>query len=266
MGNSEGNIRRRLASVLAQPGPMILEEGDNLILVRDGERTTVSIKPPGYHDLKAVAHIPLALYVMLSFPLADKLSTERLQQLQHYRELMDSAYETLPQRHFTPVQLQRQKMIFDDCFELLQMALGAGHTSKPALTDFARKVSPLLIANVDDATALEMRELYATAADWKKKVTPAEWQSLHVIVVGAHMPREQECSVQFFQRLLHETREGERIIYAESLWNEKDALKLLATHEVDEAAGAAFFGDPMRMHRDLLADAGRAYLDSHPLH
>jgi hypothetical protein len=34
---------------------------------------------------------------------------------------------------------------------------------------------------------------------------------------------------------------------------------------VDEAAGAAFFGDPMRMHRDLLADAAKAYLDSHPL-
>jgi hypothetical protein len=55
------------------------------------------------------------------------------------------------------------------------------------------------------------------------------------------------------------------LLDTEALWNEKDALSLLATHVVDEAAGEAFFGDPMRMHRDLLADAARAYLDAHPL-
>jgi hypothetical protein len=50
-----------------------------------------------------------------------------------------------------------------------------------------------------------------------------------------------------------------------SLWNEKDALNLLAPHVVDESADEAFFGDPMRMHRDLLADAAKAYLDAHPI-
>ncbi len=117
---------------------------------------------------------------------------------------------------------------------------------------------------VSDATALEMRELYATAAAWRKQLAPAEWNALHLVMIGPHMPREQECSIQFFERLFHEPEEGKRIVYAEALWNEKDALDLLATHEVDEAAGAAFFGDPMRMHRDLLADAAKAYLDAHP--
>lgn len=109
-----------------------------------------------------------------------------------------------------------------------------------------------------------MRELYATAAAWRKRLTPAEWNALHVVMIGPHMPREQECSIQFFERLFGEPEEGKRIIYAKALWNEKDALDLLATHVVDESAGAAFFGDPMRMHRDLLADAAKAYLDAHP--
>ncbi len=58
--------QKALATTLSQPGPMILEESDNLILVRNGERTTVNVKPVEYHELKAVAHIPLALYIMLS--------------------------------------------------------------------------------------------------------------------------------------------------------------------------------------------------------
>jgi hypothetical protein len=264
-GDFRAEYQQALVATLAQPGPMILEEGDDLILVRNGTRTSVNIKPVGYHELKAVAHIPLALYIMLSFPPQQPVSAERRQQLDHYHELMIAAYASLGHRHFTPVQLQRQKMIFNAGFELLQGALGTGEVNRAKLRTFARTVSPMLLANVTDATALEMRELYATAAAWKKELTPAEWNALHVVMIGPHMPRDGECSIQFFERLFHEHEEGKRIIYAESLWNEKDALNLLATHEVDESAGAAFFGDPMRMHRDLLADAAKAYLDTHPV-
>jgi hypothetical protein len=265
--NSEfrAEYQQALAATLAQPDPMILEEGDNLILVRNGERTSVNVKPVEYHELKAVAHIPLALFVMLSFPQEASFSDDRRQRLRHYRELMTSAHESLPQRHYTPSRLQRQNKIFSASFELLDGALANGRVSTSALRSFTRQMAPLLLANVADATALEMRSLYTTTATWRKQLTPAEWNALHVVMIGPHMPRDQECSIQFFERLFHEHEEGERIIYAEALWNEKDALNLLATHEVDESAGAAFFGDPMRMHRDLLADAAKAYLDSHPL-
>lgn len=257
--------RQALAATLAQGGPVILEEGDNLILVHKGERSRVQVKPVEYHELKAVAHIPLALFVMLSFPQEAELSGDRLQRLQHYRELMATAYEGLSGRHFTADQLGRQKKIFSASFELLDGVLAESQVSPSILEGFARQIGPLLLANVSDATALEMRSLYETAAAWQKQLTPAEWNALHVVVIGPHMPRDQECSVQFFERLFHDPEEGKRIIYAEALWNENDALNLLATHVVDEAAGAAFFGDPMRMHRDLLADAAKAYLDSHPL-
>ena len=265
--NSEfrAQYQQALAATLAHAGPVILEEGDSLILVRQGERTSVQVKPLEYHELKAVAHIPLALFVMLSFPPEASLSADRRKLLEHYRELMVSASATLPGRHFTADQLPRQKQIFSASFQLLDGVLARGHVTPAALESFTRQMAPLLLANVRDATALEMRALYTTLADWRKQLTPAEWKALHVVMIGPHMPREQECSIQFFQRLFREPEEGKRIIYAEALWNEKDALNLLATHVVDEAAGAAFFGDPMRMHRDLLADAARAYLDAHPL-
>jgi hypothetical protein len=244
---------------------MILEEGDDLILVRNGTRTKVQVKPVEYHELKAVAHIPLALFVMLSFPPAANLSGDRLQRLRHYRELMEKAQATLPDRLFTLAQVSRQQEIFRESFELLDDVLASGQVKPAKLSSFTRQVAPLLLANVADATSVEMRELFATVTAWQKQLTAAEWNALHVVMIGPHMPRDQECSIQFFERLLREPEEGKRIIYAEALWNETDALNLLATHEVDEAAGAAFFGDPMRMHRDLLADAAKVYLDTHPL-
>ncbi len=264
-GEFRMQYQRALAESLAEAGPVILEEGDNLILVRKGQRTTALVKPVEYHELKAVAHIPLALFVMLGFPQETTLSDDRLQRLRHYRELMVNARATLPGRHFTPEQLQRQQRIFAASFELLDGVLAKGQVNPQTLENFTRQLGPLLLANVTDATAAEMRELYATLAAWRNELSPGEWKALHVVMIGPHMPREQECSIQFFERLFREPGEGKRIIYAEALWNEKDALNLLATHVVDEAAGTAFFGDPMRMHRDLLADAAKAYLDTHPL-
>jgi hypothetical protein len=83
---------------------------------------------------------------------------------------------------------------------------------------------------------------------------------LQVVIIGPHMPREDLVVTQYFLRLLHEPREGRRVIYAESLWQEPQALDLLGTHLLDGGVGEAFFGDFMRMHRDLLGDAARQYL------
>jgi hypothetical protein len=263
-GEFRAQYKLALTESLEQAGPLILEEGDDLILVRNGERTRVLIKPVEYHELKAVAHIPLAIFLMLSFAPDSILSIPRIESLQHYRDLMVAARSSLPSRHLTPEQLSRQQKIFSASFELLDGVIAKGEVNRPALESFTRQVAPLLMANVADATAAEMRELYKTVLAWQRQLSPAEWARLHMVMIGPHMPREQEASIQFFERLFHEPIEGRRIIYAESLWKEQDALNLLATHVVDEAAGEAFFGDPMRMHRDLLADAAKAYLDAHP--
>jgi hypothetical protein len=98
---------------------VIIEEGDDLILVRHGERTRVLVKPVEYHELKAVAHIPLALFLMLSFPKEASLSAARRKSLEDYREPMEKARATLPGRHFTPEQLSRQQRIFGASFQLL---------------------------------------------------------------------------------------------------------------------------------------------------
>jgi len=68
-----------------------------------------------------------------------------------------------------------------------------------------------------------------------------------------------EIAMQYFERLLGE-REGRRLVFAEGLWDEPSQLQLLATHLLDASIGESFFGDPLRMHRDLLSDAAAQVL------
>ena len=164
--NSEFRVQyqQALAVTLAEAGPVILEEGDNLILVRNGERAAVPVKQVEYHELKAVAHIPVALFVMLSFPQGAGLTDSRQESLRGYRELMEKARASLPRRHFTSAQLSRQQEIFTASFDLLADVLAEGQVKAQKLATFMRQMAPLLLTNVADATALEMRELYAAAA------------------------------------------------------------------------------------------------------
>jgi len=97
-GEFRTQYQQALAGTLAHAGPVILEEGDDLILVRHGMRTTVRVKPVAYHELKAVAHVPLALFVMLAFPPQTHLPADHLERLRHYRELMQSASSKTPRR------------------------------------------------------------------------------------------------------------------------------------------------------------------------
>jgi hypothetical protein len=131
-----------------------------------------------------------------------------------------------------------------------------------ALENFARQMSPMLLANVDEAARVELDALHSHVSEWRDQMTPDEWKALHVVLMGAHMPRASEITMQYFQRLLDEPMECRRIIFAEGLWEEPRALDLLGTHVVYGSAGAAFFGEFMRMHRDLLSDAARVYIEN----
>jgi len=74
-------------------------------------------------------------------------------------------------------------------------------------------------------------------------------------------PRDGELATQYFLRVLGESAEGRRVVFAEGLFEEPRALDMLGTHLLDGSVGAAFFGNDLRMHRDVLGDAARPYLD-----
>jgi hypothetical protein len=76
------------------------------------------------------------------------------------------------------------------------------------------------------------------------------------------MPRTENLSIQYFQRVMGRHELGRRLLYAEGIFEREAALGLLGTVVTDRALALAFFGDPMRMDRDFLADGARKRLDA----
>jgi hypothetical protein len=148
--------------------------------------------------------------------------------------------------------------------EFLDGALAEGSVPAQRLQAFSIALKGPLEALAKRAAAMQLEALARVVPTWRAGLAPGEWEVLRVVVIGSHMARDGEIAWQYFARLLGEAREGGRLVFAEEKWDPRDALALLATHRVDRDLGEAFFGDPERMHRDLLADAAGVWLEAHP--
>jgi hypothetical protein len=248
---------------LATADPVILLGGGKLVLLRSGKREEVEYVPAQYRILKTVDHIPLAVFVILVNHADKPLSEKVVEQLKKFRDATGDAQAQMAKLGLSTEAQERARAAISQSSAFIDKVLAAGQISKSDLYNFARQNTPALMDNAYDAVTLELGALNKQVMAWKEKLSPAEWDSLRVIVMGGHMPRQQEREMQYFQMLLGEREEGNRIVYFEGGAEEQPALDLLGKHMVDGAIGDAFFGDPMRMHRDLLSDAARRYLREH---
>jgi hypothetical protein len=245
--------------VLAAPGPLLIVNGDNLSLMRDGRRSEANVSAAIYDPVKTIAHIPLAIFVALS-PGEGALDAERRTTLEGLRRLIPPAQGSLDRLRLSAPVLERQNRIVTASIAYLDEVIAAGQYKRAALEAFTRRMAPLLMANVADAARGQLDALHARMIAWRREIPQRDWDQLRVVIIGPHMPREDLVVTQYFCRLLHEPAEGRRVVYAESMWEEPKALDLFATHVLDGSVGEAFFGDFMRMHRDLLGDAAKEYL------
>jgi hypothetical protein len=247
-------------TLVSRNGPVIVVEGDNLVLLNNGKRLEAKVVPDVYHTLKAVSHIPLAAYVML-LPVVDApLDEKSLEGLRAYRQRVAQAERVLKDRGLSEESLLRQQEIIHAALRFLDTALDRKQVGADELCKFTRELGSKLLANAADAARAELDALEEQVRAWRATLIEDEWKNLHVVVMGSALPRQGNLATQYFARLLGEKGEGRRIVYAESIFEEPRALNLLGTHLLDTRIGAAFFDDAERMHRDLLSDAAREYL------
>lgn len=259
---SRAAYRRAKDAALARSGPVILVRGDDVVLRAGSRRDEVHFTPDEYHSLKAVSHIPLALDVTLgAVPEGERLGDERVSDLRRYRGLVTAAREAVGLARMPPAQAQRQQEIIARSLSLIDALIASGTCERDARIEYARQMAPLVMANAADAAQADLDGLDRVVRNWKREMPPREWDRLTVIVMGSALPRKDNSAVQYFSRLLGEPGEGRRIVYTESVFDESKALDQLATRRVDTHIGEDFFDDPTRMHRDLLGDAARDYLN-----
>ncbi|TXL82001.1 hypothetical protein FHP25_02735 [Vineibacter terrae] len=248
--------------MLLRARPAIVVAFDDATLLRaDAPAQTESFTPPLYHRYKEVAHLPLGLWSTLA-PWVDRPGqTAWRAPLQALLERARAARATLEGVGFPPDRLGRQQQIFDRSIALMEATLAAGRPDKAALAAFAQAMAAPVLANGDDAAALQIDGLHAVVGSWRGALTAAQWRQLHVLVLGPKMPRADNLAMQYFERVMGRAERDRRLLYAEGIFDRDGALSLLGTVVTDRALAQAFFGDPMRMDRDFLSDGARKRLD-----
>lgn len=259
---------REITSTFTEPGgPTVLVFTMNkLILFHNGIREEQKFIPSLYHQLKAIEHYPLALYVTLQ-PYEGQQITDSLRDfLRERSQLLQETFSSLNEQDWSPNVVDNQKLLLKDSIEYINRVLGEGRINSERLNSYVQQVTPKIIRGVNEAAAAELEIINEKI---KSLLAKEKWKDPYVVISSVHQARNGEVVTQYFEHMFNEFQgEGagreDRIVYAESIFDdEKKALRLLATHILDRKIGSAFFRDPRRLQSDALMDAANFWLWEH---
>lgn len=248
-------------ATLARERAVLVIAFDRAILFRDAQRVEEAFTPPIYDRVKAVAHVPLALYV-LSVRWGDEaLPPEAIGALKAYRVAATAARDGLATPEFASSDLARQHAIIDAVLSEIDRTLAAGRYDGRGVAQLCRSLLPAILDNVRDAARAQLDGLDSVITRWRTTMGEDDWRQAKIVVLGVRQARVDNLQFSYFRRALGEDAVNKRLFYAEGLFTEQLGLDLLGTILLDRGIGLAFFGNESRMERDLLGDAAGAYLD-----
>ena len=249
---------RARADVLRGTDPIVLYDGEKLVLLHDGKRQEGTRLPAVYDQLKAMSHLPFTIYLELRSQTAGPLDDAARSRTANLLKLTEVIEQDLPKYSFAPEDLPRQRRLVEVCRLLLEGVLARKTIDATELDRFAKQTGDDLNANLLAAADVEMAHYHRQLQAWN--LPDAAWQKARVVICGSQMPRRDHRVVQLLSAWLNVAGEGKRIVYAEGIYEEQRALNLLATHALDAESATAFFGDDARLDRDLLADGAAKYV------
>jgi hypothetical protein len=239
--------------------PLIIVMQDAMILRRGDARAELVVTPPLFHVIKAVAHGPLAIFGILyrhaPGPIADRATGAALAKLQQSLTQATAALtdETIGDEADVAARL---RTILARCQAFVQPLASGGAHDPARLEPFARALGPALLQATHDATRVQLAAMTRATRDLLERLAAHERQTFEVVVAGVHQARARSLAMQFFGKLLDEPPDVERrLVYAENVSDEAQAVTLMATRQLDRALAGAFFGHPERLQRDILGDA-----------
>lgn len=135
------------------------------------------------------------------------------------------------------------------------------------LNHFARKSMPTLMKTTELSVRSTLAHLNFLIDRWRqdRHISDEEYSRTRVLIIAGASPRKHCMQSQFFMHALNQTHMGDRVIYAENMYQAKQALNRLKTVYNDLTVGQSFFNDKFRMQQDLLADTVKELLNKKDL-
>jgi hypothetical protein len=248
--------------------PVFVLLADTLVVFRDGVRTELQYTPDVFHILKAITHVPVAIYAEIQRGGPNEVSGERRDRLENLQKRLLQTRAKLQEDSvrlaLTESALRDAHTTLHACVTMLELALGA--MTPEALDQFAKALGPVLLRLTHEATRLQLESLDQCVERALAPMSDAERSELHVVVTGDHQARARSLGMQYFRLRLGESEHTEeRVAYAEGVTDEKEAFELVGTRRLDSELARAFFGDEKRLQRDILGDSAETLLRDRPL-
>ena len=241
-------------------GPVILYRNGQLILIKNDTKITANIIFRTYHTFKVFAHIPVAIYLMLSPQGEGPIESKNLQLLRSYYKKLEYVHKNMHQITLNSTELKKQKIILSRSIEFLKAILDNKKFNNKELISFTQGMLPFINANIESAARNQLDAIHWQVMAWKSEMAPEYWKKLRVAIQGAVLARNGDLTKQYFKRLLDIKKEGLQLVYKELYFPPTPMLTLLATRSVDRGISVAIFNNPDRMFRDVLSDAAASYL------
>jgi hypothetical protein len=246
--------------------PVMIFTGDTLILLDKGARSAFRIIPKEYHELKALDHLALGIFTLIKSWQEGHLSEQQEKRLTNHILEIDKVKEDIKLYGFSEKVTDNQLTILRISQTYLITTLKSRKVDWKKNNEYAREISKFLLVNVDEAAQLEISNLHAQVSKWRKTIDTSSFKNLYVVIGSSHQARYREITVQYFDKVLNENSSvtaltENRLVFAESVFDEKGCLSMLARHIIDQDIGLQFFGDKFRMQRDSLSDAAAKYIE-----
>ena len=267
-GAMRATLREAIDDERRALGAVIIYEGEALRLLRDGEEVAAfpAAPPPRYHQLKALCHLSFAAVIELRRPA--RPPEARRAWLERVSADARGARGELRALDLPPPLTPHAEALLDHTLALLALAADAPDAAPPAgaLDAYVARARPHLDAAIAEAARAHLDALAPAGRALYALLTPAERLSARAYLYGGRGARVDNLVLQYLSWLLGEEtgRESARVVFSEGVFERAPALDALARYGAERALAAQVFGDPDRLHRDVLGDAARALLSSLP--
>ena len=246
-----------LTKSAAEEGTVLVVLPDALFVFRKNAWTEHSLTTAGFHELKGVAHLAIALFAIATKGEENAATPEIRRSILAVKNAANLASADLAEfpEGARPDALKALRASID----FADVLLGES-APKESASHFARDIGPTLLNLTEHATRLQLAKL-DEVVEKALSVDERGAGRIHVVVAGDHQARARNLAMQYFAKRLGESPgEETRLTYAEGVETTQEALDLLGVQRIDRTIAGAFFGDAKRLQRDVLGDAAAKVL------
>ena len=247
----------------------------------DGGRYTLSLDPhttyvcqetgPVYTQLKAVAHIPLAIYSVIFPYMAYSENKQWVAPLTALKSHIENVRASLPLLDFTSETASSSREIVEAALQFCDTLIGRGSFSIQDYRNFCYPLGEAILLNQTAAAVSQVEGMRAYLLDWKRLVGEDVWDRMYVVCSCIWTVSQESAQEQIVKSTMKRELWDTHVIASEAVPTLDDARLLLARILADRVLAAAVFDKAVRpeyaqniyslsSQRDLLAKSIEAVL------